>query len=291
VTRRAALRSARCRGAREDDRERAAGPALRLAVLLLGTVLAAPALAQDADVDPFLIALERFGSVESAHATTYQIYRVPLSYTLREPAGGFWGLALTFPVSLGANELTASTGVGDFFERIQTLTVAPGFELRIPLGPVWLLKPYTEAGFRGTSLGGSADTTLALGVRSIATWRAGITALTLGLSGRYASPRTHRDLIDDYSSFEAGLDAQLPLGFSVAGHAMSGGVYGVTRYFPSFRLAGAPEVSLGWTQELGISVSAAPTVSILGVTVPWVGLGYRFGDAFSGVRLNLSFPF
>jgi hypothetical protein len=291
VTGRAAAPGAHRRGARGADRECPAAPALRLGVLLAGALLAAPALAQDADVDPFLLALERFGSVDSAHATTYQIYRVPLSYTLREPSEKAWGLALTFPLSLGANQLTASTGVDDFFERVQTLTVAPGFELRVLLGQAWVLKPYTEAGFRGTSLGGGTDTTVTVGVRTVGTWHPGATAVTVGLSGRYASPRTHRDLIEDYSSFEAGLDLQYRLGFTVAGHAMSGGVYGVTRYFPDFRLTGATEASIAWAHEIGISVSAAPTISILGVEVPWIGLGYRFGDAFSGVRLNLSFPF
>ena len=29
----------------------------------------------------------------------------------------------------------------------------------------------------------------------------------------------------------------------------------------------------------------------LRITLPWIGLGYRFGDHTRGVRLNLAFPF
>jgi hypothetical protein len=257
----------------------------------LGAALALPARAQDADLDPLLLALEQGGTAASAQATAYQVYRVSLAYAVREQRDHLWGLNLTFPVSLGANEITASTSVGDFVERIQTLTITPGLELLIPAGSSWVVKPYGEAGFRGASVGGSADATLAIGVRSVAAFHPGVTAVTVGLGARYASPRTHRDLLEDYTSLEVGVDSQWSLGLAIGGHDMSGGVYAVTRYFPDLSLPDTDSTRLAWTHEVGISVAGTPMLAVLGVKIPWVGLGYRFGDAFRGVRLNLSFPF
>jgi hypothetical protein len=270
-------------------------PASTRSALLVGLALAVasagPARAQDADLEPLLLALEQAGTLESAQATSYRIYQIPLSQMLRAPDDRRWGLELTLPVSLGANELSASTSVGDFLERIQTLTVTPGLEMLVPLGHAWTLKPYTEVGLLGTSGGGGTGATVALGVRSVGVYRPGAAAVTIGLAANYASPRTHRDLIEDYTSLEAGLDAQWSLGFSLSRHTVSGGLYGIARYFPDLRLGGATPVGLTWVHEIGISMSTRPTWAILGVKIPWVGLGYRFGDAFSGIRLNLSFPF
>jgi hypothetical protein len=267
---------------------RAGSAGLALAAVVLAV---APAAAQDADVDPLLLTLERAGAVSSAHATSYQIYRMPLSYAVRDPADHQWGLSLTFPVSLGANELSASTGAGDFFERIQTLSIVPGLEVQTFLGPSWVLKPYAEAGLRATTLGENSDATVAIGVRSVGEYAVGAAAVRIGLAARYASPRTHRDVIDDYTSLEVGVDVQRPLGFTAWRHAVSGGVYAITRYFPRFPLPETSSLQFAWTHEVGLSLSTSPTAKILGIKIPWIGLGYRFGDAFTGVRLNLSFPF
>jgi hypothetical protein len=40
-----------------------------------------------------------------------------------------------------------------------------------------------------------------------------------------------------------------------------------------------------------VSFSTAPELTLLKLKLPWVALGYRFGDMFKGIRLSFSFPF
>ena len=39
------------------------------------------------------------------------------------------------------------------------------------------------------------------------------------------------------------------------------------------------------------SFSTDPPLKLWLVELPWIGLGYRWGGPFSGLRLSLSFPF
>jgi len=262
------------------------------AVLLVGCCLAGPAAAQDAEIEALALLGEAPGPVKSVSTQSLQVYRLPFAYTLRKPQEGKLGLRLTFPVSFGAYELEASTDVGDFFGRLNSITVEPGIELLIPIRDRWTIKPFVEIGV-STSFSGDTATLYAAGVRGRGDFSWERLRLSLGAGARFASPRSDRLHISHYTTFSLGADARWPLGFEVADRLATGGAYAIVRTFPDLQLLGDADQTLetGPVYEVGFSFATEPALKPLGIEIAWIALGYRFGDLFSGVRLSLSFPF
>lgn len=52
-----------------------------------------------------------------------------------------------------------------------------------------------------------------------------------------------------------------------------------------------PPIELGQQYEVGLSLSTEPALELWKIELPWIGLGYQFGDVFTGVRLYLVWPF
>jgi hypothetical protein len=262
-----------------------------LLVLPLSVIASGPLAAQDEELQPLALLLERAGGATELEARSLQIYRIPLAYTVRDLETQLWGFRLTFPVSLGAHELDASNGVVDLLERVESMTVTPGVELQIGLGPGWRLKPFGELGVTTASAAGDTELTYGIGVRARGERELGASRLLLGGAARYASPRTHRAQLQDYTALEVGGDVQVPLGFSVASRPASGGVYGVVRFFPDLEGPAEALLDVGRLYEVGLSFSTDPAPKLWLVELPWIALGYRWGGPLSGLRLSFSFPF
>ena len=95
------------------------------------------------------------------------------------------------------------------------------------------------------------------------------------------------------ASFEGGVDAQLPLGFSIRNNAARGGVYSHQgRAFDGLELErnGQPPIVLRGQFELGASFSTAPDLRIWKIRLPWLAGGYEFGETVSGVRFYPEVP-
>lgn len=262
-----------------------------LPLLLLAIAGSAPATAQDEELQPLVPLMVRAAEGAEVEARSLQVYRIPLAYTVRDLEEKPWGLRLTFPVSLGASEVAASSSVGDLFERFESVTVTPGFELQLGLGARWRLKPFAEVGLTASGSNNGTDVTYGLGVRARGERELGSTLLTLGGAARYASPRSYRAQLQDYTVFEVGGDVQVPLGVVVGARPASGGVYGVVRVFPDLEGPADAVLDIGRLYEAGLSFSTDPPLKLWLVELPWIALGYRWGGPLSGVRLSLSFPF
>lgn len=260
-------------------------------LLVLALAASGPAGAQDEELQPLSPLFARGGEVGDVVARSLQVYRIPLAYTVRDLEEERWGLRLTFPVSLGASEVTASSSVGDLFERFESVTVTPGVELQLGLGPRWRLKPFGEVGLTESGSAGGTEVTWGAGVRARGERELGATLLSFGGAARYASPRSYRAQLQDYTTLEVGGDVQVPLGVSVGTRPASGGVYGVVRFFPDLEGPAAAVFDVGRLYEVGLSFSTDPPFKLWLVEIPWIALGYRFGGPFSGLRLSLSFPF
>jgi hypothetical protein len=196
-------------------------------------------------------------------------------------------------VSLSSTRVEALGDVGEFVANLQAASVIPGVEVEVPLGGTWQLKPFAEIGVGAGSADGDVEMLYGAGVRSSGGIPAGRFALTVGGAAAYKKPATSRAQLDGYSRLEGGIDAQLPLGFRVAGRGARGGLYGIVRRFYNLDLErlGQEPIELRRQYELGLSFSTEPTLRLWKIKLPWIGLGYQFGDVVSGVRLYLSFPF
>ena len=101
------------------------------------------------------------------------------------------------------------------------------------------------------------------------------------------------ETFDRYASFEAGIDAQVPVGFTVWGKAARAGIYTIGRAYNGleFQRDGQPPITLRGQIEAGVSFSTAPDFSIWKFRLPWLAAGYKFGHRVSGVRFYLVFPY
>jgi len=254
---------------------------------------ALPAIAQASEIEPLLLLLRQVGTEAGASATSLQVYRVPLAATLLAVGDRPWGLDLTFPVSLGFYNLDTASSVGDVLARVSTVSVAPGVEFLVPVSRRWTIKPYGEVSLGMTTAGETTEVQYAAGVRARGDYASGPYHLAAGLGAHYASARASHVDIGDYTTLEAGLDIQRRLGFAFGGGEASAGIYGIGRWFPDLRIQGAGDRVFDVTRvlEVGVSFSTAPELTLLKLKLPWVALGYRFGDMFKGIRLSFSFPF
>ena len=264
-----------------------------LSALLGVLVIVGSAAAQDGDLDGLMLMPRDVGEIQDASATSFQVYRIPISYPLRRLEDKPWGLRITLPVSLGSYELEAATDIGDVVESIQTVAVIPGVELLLPAGERWVLKPFAEVGIGDDSRTVETHLLYAAGIRARGEYDARPFALMVGTAYKYRNGTTAVVIENWYSTLEGGVDAQLPLGFSVGSREARGGGYAILRHFSEleFEVIADGPFDVSWNYELGLSFATEPALQLWKVKLPWIGLGYRFGDLSRGIRLNLAFPF
>jgi hypothetical protein len=263
------------------------------AQLLALALVAGPAAAQDGDLDGLMLGPRGVANVQELSSQGFQIHRIPISFPVRRLEDEPWGLRITLPVSLGTYELEAATDVGDVVASIQSVVVIPGIELLFPVGERWEVKPFAEIGIGDDSRTGTTYLLYAAGIRARGRYEAGPFELMAGTAFTYRSP-ADTDVVENwYSTVEAGLDAQLPLGLAVGSAEARGGGYAILRHFSDLELElvrdGPFDVS--WNYELGLSFATEPALQLWKVKLPWIGLGYRFGDHTRGIRLSFAFPF
>jgi hypothetical protein len=267
-----------------------------IALIVTGLVAggaSAPVSAQDEDVDASLLPAD-VGKVEDVNSQSLQIYRFPISYSVRNLEENPWGLRVYLPVSIGSIELEAATDVGDFFENINSIAVVPGVEFLVPAGGGWVVKPFAEVGVGNDSSTDGAQVLYSLGLRSRADFEPRPFDVMFGGAVRYRNNTSSRAVKNWYSTVEVGADAQLPLGFSLGSRAARGGVYAIMRHFTNLEfeeIITEGPIDIEWNYEVGISFATDPVLRLWRVKLPWIGLGYRFGDRQRGVRLNFTFPF
>jgi len=264
------------------------------AVLAAALLLTAAHAAAQEDLDPLRRLPFDTGGVSDVEATSFQLYRIPLSATVRDPEEKPWGLKITFPVSLGGYEVSAATSLGDLAERLNTVTVVPGVEFVLPAGPDWTVKPFAEAGLTSSSgAEGGTDVLYGVGVRARGEYRPRRFVVTLGGALEYKSGGDSRSLVKHYSMLAAAADAQVPLGFSVAGRDARGGLFAAIRNYSDVKLRelGTEPFEVSTSYEAGVSFATDPPLRVWKVALPWIGLAWRESDALSGLRLYLSFPF
>ena len=261
--------------------------------LLVLVVAAAPAAAQDGDLDGLLLLPLTATEVQDASSQSFQIYRIPIAWPIRRLEVKPWGLRITLPVSLGAHELEAATDVGDVVESIQSVAIIPGVEFLFPIGERWVVKPFAEAGIGDDSRTGETHLLYAAGIRARGEYQARPFELMVGAAFKYRNGSSAEIVKDWYSTVEAGVDAQVPLGLSVGAGEAYGGAYAIARYFSDLELEHLVErpFDISWSYEVGLSFATDPALKLWKIKLPWLGLGYHFGDRSRGVRLNMAFPF
>jgi hypothetical protein len=237
--------------------------------LLLG-LAAAPAAAQDQGLDPLLFARPLdSGDAADVRAKGVQLFRVPLWVRIRV------------------------SDVGVFVKKLSIGAIVPGMELELPVGARGLMRPFVEAGVGKGTAGGSVEVLYGVGLRARMTQP--VKRLNLIIGGAASHRKAQADVrdYDRHSTFEVGVDGEVPLGFSIGQKAARAGLFTIARGFSGLELRreGQDPVVLHRQFEAGVSFSTAPVLRIWKIRLPWIAAGYQFGRTISGVRIYVTFPF
>ena len=261
--------------------------------LVLALATASPVAAQDQGFDPLLFAGVFDSAVDDVQVRATQLYRLPMAVTLRGPADGRVGVRITFPVTLTSVRVETVSDVKSFVRRLGVAAIVPGIELLIPVSDRFRVRPFAEAGIGKGTDGGRREVLYGAGIRVRVDQPVRRLQLTFGGSAMRRKRGTSGGEYGGHSMFEAAVDSQVPLGFSIGTRQARGGLYVIARGFNGLEMprAGQIPVPLNSQFEAGVSFSTSPDLALWKVRLPWLAVGYQFGEVLSGVRVYMRFPF
>ncbi len=268
---------------------------LLLPALLLRGHMCSKALAQEAELAPINFAYATWigsGYYNLADRRLY-VLRIPAAIPLRSMNDDHWGINLLLPVTFAYEEF--GSNFSDYItDDILGAAFVPGVEVQIPVSKNWILKPFGQFG-----VGYSESTTTYIyggGIKSLYSFQWGRVDFGLGNSLTFAVENATGNSEDEgFSMFQIGLDARHLINFSTGNRdADIGSHVVVSRFLDTFDFFGIDgEVSqrIRTLVEIGLTLGMDPPVTLLGIDFSRVGIDYTFGKDFSGIGLNLGFPF
>lgn len=231
---------------------------------------------------------------------TVQVYSLPFEWRLRgrgtaeagvEGGGSRAGLTLTLPVTLGFFDFKLEDVLESGLPSdIATLSFVPGLRWDLEAGDGWQLQPFVEAGIARDR---SSD--LRSRVATVGTTADRHTVSRHGmLRVHHAFEYAHASIDgfpgDDFALWVSGAELVRPLPTKPGRRAFDWAPYGAVRWYadpPGVPLlASAPARGVTRLQgEVGVSFGTVEPLRIGGVTLPRIGLGWRFGEHLSVARL------
>jgi len=266
-------------------------------LIILFCVLAPPRLvpAQQTDnpapVIPGLFALG-LGDPDVSGGRVIDV-RIPVGLTIIPVDGRPWGLRLRLIVYAGIYDLNIDDAV-DLNLRFESLAATPGVEFLVPVGKGWTLKPFTEIGYAYDFDQDVDFGVWSVGIRTLAEWNPGEVEISLGTKVQYLSTFTSGfKLSDEFLELQIGLDVGIPLGFDIAGNEAHLSPYGIRRHYVDALIERPDDLPLeiNFTNEIGLAFGTRPKIKVWFITLPRIGIGYRWGPNVDGWRLSFGFPF
>jgi len=273
---------------------------LRLLILLLPVLLlyghrCSKALAQEADLAPINFAYATWigsGYYQLEDRKLY-VLRIPIAIPLRSVNDDHWGINLLLPVTFAYEQFNSN--FFDFnIDDILGAAFVPGVEVQIPVSKNWILKPFGQIG-----IGYSESTTTyiyGVGIKSLYSFQWGRVDFGLGNSLIFAGEDATGNSEDEgFSMLQIGLDARHLINFTTGKRDADIGSYVVVSRFLDtvdfFGINGEVSQKIRTLVQIGLTLGIDPAVTLLGIDFSRVGIDYTFGNDFSGIGLNLGFPF
>jgi hypothetical protein len=226
---------------------------------------------------------------------TLQVYRLPIGWTLR-PAEPGWrgkpGIRLRVPVTAGFLSFrTEDLLEGELPSSVDMLSIAPGVELEFQPGNDWSVRPWAAYGFNFLS-GADDARTAAIGVDAdqIRPLRDGELQLSTRISYTYASYQGCTP-DDDLGRARVGVEWRRPTPWSPWLRRLVYGPFGIGEWVFDPPVPTVPDKEIARLQlEVGVMLGLEPMPEVFGITMPRIGVSYRFAGDFSGWRLVLGGP-
>ena len=273
---------------------------LRLLILLLPTLLlhghiCSKALAQEVELAPINFAYATWigsGYYQLADRELY-VLRIPIAIPPRSVNDDHWDINLLLPITFAYEQFDSN--FFDFnIDDIPGAAFVPGIEVQIPVSKNWILKPFGQIG-----IGYSESTTTYIyggGIKSLYSFQWSGVDFGLGNSLIFAGEDATGNSEDEgFSMFQIGLDARHLINFSTGNRDTDIGSYVVVSQFLDtfdfFGINGEVSQRVRTLVQIGLTLGIDPPVTLLGIDFSRVGIDYTFGNDFSGIGLNLGFPF
>ena len=277
--------------------------AVRSAFLLVGLAIALleqPARGQTGDSGSderfnYAFATQLGSGIYDVSGRTVQIYRLPFSFNVREAEGRAPRIRVELPICFGFYDLDAEdVQQTDMQDNFATVSFVPGVAVGFSALPNWSLEPFLEFGIAEDFDGSGSAYVYALGVKSVATFNARRLVFLLGNRLVYTGAHTPGVEIDeDFAMLETGFEVRRPLQRTVKGHGIDWGPYVMNYLYlePTEVLLKEAPLEIGGQYELGITLGTQAPVDLWCFEVPRLGIGYRFGDGVSALRVVLGAAF
>ena len=222
------------------------------------------------------------------------VLRLPFAYTFWKATEEQWGLKLTVPVTAAFAEFD----LRDFdLGRVSTvgMSITPGLEAEIPLGPRWALKPFASLG-AGREFPHDANALIySVGVTTVYQRPLGDNVLS-AVGGKlvYAGYQSGSEE-SVLAALSLGGDLGFPLDMEISGRQAVLGLQLIgTVYFNNldFLMPRTGREEVAREGEVALTLGVRRAFEVMGVGFDRVGIGYRKGsNGLRGVRLVGSFPF
>lgn len=229
--------------------------------------------------------------------TTVQIFRVPISYTLKPMQGKSMGVKFVMPFTFGYHnfEYKLNDIIDKIFEEeFATVTVTPGMELEIPFYFDTVMFPYFYAGYGDETSGGTSAWIYGSGVRLLSdhSWRK--SKVALGGAFTFAGYRSSDGQDRATTSLRFGINKITPFNTKLFNRIPAWGVHFITFFYFNeldFESEDRQSIQIANEYEIALTLGTKNPMSFLGISFDRMGLAYRWGEELEAVKLVASFPF
>jgi len=270
---------------------------LLLAALLLGAMPAHGERLNRAEqtIANFSFASQLGSGIYSVNGRTIQIYRLPFSWNYREPSETQWGVRLLMPITLGFYDYSVEDVLQTPLPRsLDTLSFVPGVELSRLAHHDWHLSLFAQGGIAKERTSTADALTWAVGSGAersfdLDQWRLRYQARLV-----YAETLFKDRPNDAMMRLSNGLEARSPLPVSIRGRVLDYGLYALNEWYlrrpdPPLDASSGSVTAVQW--EVGLTFGSAEQLYVWKIPLPRLGIGYRFGDSLSVLRVVFGAPF
>jgi hypothetical protein len=252
----------------------------------------------DVEFDPFNFAFAAYagsGVYANGDRTVY-VFRIPAWIRLRADDAGPFGIRLSIKTTLGFYDFAPQDLVEfEFPDSLGTLSVIPGAELRFQVSERWQLKPFLDYGIAWDTETDDTVWVLGTGLRARAEYPWKQRSMVWWNELIYAmNSETGLDPFTDFARLRTKFEVRQPAGFSVGGQETAFAPYVTLDYYFDEVVLERPlldPVLVRERYEIGLTWGTSERAKVWIISLPRVGLGYRFGQDLSTVRLVLSFAY
>jgi hypothetical protein len=224
------------------------------------------------------------------------VFRIPVSWQLRDLKPDQMGLKLLLPVAIGMQNFDNLDEILDFqLEDIQTISFVPGVELQFLPLPRWQVKPFVQGGVGWNPDAGVADFIYGLGARSSYVIPRDNSQIKVGGEYLLAGDKADDGGSSAINRLSLGIEYKHPIRWSLFNRqtSMHWRLIGYN-YIGGLSVKSFPDTEsydIDSELEIGFALSIDPALKILGIPASHLGLGYRFGENSRAIVVETTFPF